>query len=75
MRALTKLKRCAGDQVTRKEQTVRKLITLFAALMLIGCANGNNQSATMFALDSTAAFPLETPNPQPVQQNLHPWAR
>jgi uncharacterized lipoprotein YmbA len=54
---------------------VRKLITLFAALMLIGCANGNNRSATMFALDSTAAFPLETPNPHPVQQNLHPWAR
>jgi len=51
--------------VTRKEQTVRKLITLFAALMLIGCANGNNRSATIFALDSTAAFSLENSKPAP----------
>jgi hypothetical protein len=54
---------------------MRKLITLSAALMLIGCANGDNQSATMSALGSTAAFPSETPNPTPVQTNLHPWAR
>jgi hypothetical protein len=54
---------------------VRKLITLFAALTLIGCANGDNQSPIMSALDSAAAFPLETPNPHPVQQNLHPWSR
>jgi hypothetical protein len=51
---------------------MRKLITLFAALMLISCANGNNQSATMSGIDSTAAFPLETPSVHPLQQNMHP---
>jgi hypothetical protein len=51
---------------------MRKLITLFAALMLIGCTNGDNQSATMSGVDSTAAFPLETPNVHPLQRNMQP---
>jgi hypothetical protein len=52
---------------------MEKLITLFAGVMLIGCASGDNQS-TPAALGSAAAFHPETqPNPYPWRQNGNPY--
>jgi len=54
---------------------MKTLITLFAGVMLIGCANGDNQS-TRSALGSAAAFPPETqldPSPWRQSRNPFPW--
>jgi len=60
-------------QYVRGKQTMKTLITLFAGVMLIGCASGDNQS-TRSALGSAAAVSPETQlDPSPWRQSTDPF--